>query len=536
MVASSPVPRVASVRCRLPSEDGYKPTAENGGEGRPGDARQAWKWGQQDGWSSKTPKASTKAGMGGGWNDDERKTAGAAAPNAAKGGILKDRDRSIPAPLTTVSSRMKPSNAPYSSGPVQDGPSPAVNPEPLSLSVSSAGVRGSHRRSRSLNPSGDGIPSSRPPQTINSSSGGGSRSSSDYGGPPKTPRPGVDRRSPPSTTEVTRKARKLAMMAMAAETASNTPGASVGTSCEDLLALANAAAARENPSQGPRRGKLMRYLSQDGGGTDSWRGNIAGKNRLMRLVSQDSIVEEEGEGGRRKKGVMKRTVSMSSPSVKKNGGKVGTKHGFAPRGGDYRTSKGVAPACRESSPTPRSTEMTSSSSAPSEDFSSREASRNEVTQKPMPTSPRARTVNSTVVLGSNNEAGGTPKTAGSGGGDAIPRNGGSDKTAGASKDHNNASAAVDVPQSADVSLGLPRAKISPLFAANDSSPVAVVNWGGGDVVSAQAGAEAVVRDCLYNSHGMVALDGYLWKPGSMRLVRRWMMLVDNTLYYFIRPG
>lgn len=49
-------------------------------------------------------------------------------------------------------------------------------------------------------------------------------------------------------------------------------------------------------------------------------------------------------------------------------------------------------------------------------------------------------------------------------------------------------------------------------------------------------AEAVVRDCLYNSHGIVALDGYLWKPGSVRVVKRWMMLVDNTLYYFVRPG
>lgn len=50
------------------------------------------------------------------------------------------------------------------------------------------------------------------------------------------------------------------------------------------------------------------------------------------------------------------------------------------------------------------------------------------------------------------------------------------------------------------------------------------------------GAEAVVRDTLYNSHGIVALDGYLWKPGAIRVVRRWMMLVDNSLYYFVRPG
>lgn len=90
--------------------------------------------------------------------------------------------------------------------------------------------------------------------------------------------------------------------------------------------------------------------------------------------------------------------------------------------------------------------------------------------------------------------------------------------------------------SADVSLGLPHSNISPLLKADRGVFPFVAVGAEEEAAQASAGAEAVVRDCLYNSHGMVALDGYLWKPGSIRLVRRWMMLVDNTLYYYVKPG
>ena len=83
--------------------------------------------------------------------------------------------------------------------------------------------------------------------------------------------------------------------------------------------------------------------------------------------------------------------------------------------------------------------------------------------------------------------------------------------------------------SSSVSLGAPLAKVSPLLAANRGVFFCGQGEGG-------SGVNLGVRDCLYNSHGMVALDGFLWKPGSIRLVKRWMMLVDNTLYYFVRPG
>ncbi|CAN0066695.1 unnamed protein product, partial [Ectocarpus sp. 6 AP-2014] len=94
--------------------------------------------------------------------------------------------------------------------------------------------------------------------------------------------------------------------------------------------------------------------------------------------------------------------------------------------------------------------------------------------------------------------------------------------------------------STEVRLGLPHSNISPLLKAERGVFPFVPDGAEKDkeeeALQASAGAEAVVRDCLYNSHGMVALDGYLWKPGSIRLVRRWMMLVDNTMYYFVKPG
>lgn len=89
---------------------------------------------------------------------------------------------------------------------------------------------------------------------------------------------------------------------------------------------------------------------------------------------------------------------------------------------------------------------------------------------------------------------------------------------------------------ANASLGSPLSKFSSNWATSSAMDGLPVVEGQEGVARATVGAEAVVRDCLYNSHGMVALDGYLWKPGSIRLVRRWMMLVDNTLYYFVRPG
>lgn len=97
--------------------------------------------------------------------------------------------------------------------------------------------------------------------------------------------------------------------------------------------------------------------------------------------------------------------------------------------------------------------------------------------------------------------------------------------------------------STEVRLGLPHSNISPLLKAERGVFPFVPDGAERaeeddeeEALQASAGAEEVVRDCLYNSHGMVALDGHLWKPGSIRLVRRWMMLVDNTLYYFVKPG
>lgn len=97
-------------------------------------------------------------------------------------------------------------------------------------------------------------------------------------------------------------------------------------------------------------------------------------------------------------------------------------------------------------------------------------------------------------------------------------------------------ATIVLPPSADVRLGLPHSNISPLLKADRGVFPFVAATAEEEAAQAAAGAEAVVRDCLYNSHGMVALDGYLWKPGSIRLVRRWMMLVDNALYYYVKPG
>lgn len=100
----------------------------------------------------------------------------------------------------------------------------------------------------------------------------------------------------------------------------------------------------------------------------------------------------------------------------------------------------------------------------------------------------------------------------------------------------------DFPLTAELKLGMPAPRIGrPLSVLNDVLN-GVLNGDGAGVgtpdvsISSAVGAEAVVRDTLYNSHGIVALDGYLWKPGALRIVRRWMMLVDNSLYYFVRPG
>jgi len=70
---------------------------------------------------------------------------------------------------------------------------------------------------------------------------------------------------PGGATDLTRKSRKLAMMMLATKEVEKF-GAGKPASCQDLLAIANAAAMSEKPSPQPFRGstgKLMRLLSQD---------------------------------------------------------------------------------------------------------------------------------------------------------------------------------------------------------------------------------------------------------------------------------
>lgn len=245
----------------------------------------------------------------------------------------------------------------------------------------------------------------------------------------------------------------------------------------------------------------------------------------MRLVSQDSGVAEDGGAGigsssssRVRRMTLRRSSSLSE--VEQNRRSLGRGNGI--RGSDDKkattTAAAIATPRREGRKSARgdggaatvdengAAKRTSLSSAPPR-----------VKDATLPARRGART---TDELNGTKESGGATVNGGGGGG-------------------SRARAVLPPPpepillrSSAGVSLGVPVSQISPLLPGGPSAASAAGLGSSAEML----GAEAVVRDCLYNSHGMVALDGYLWKPGALRLVRRWMMLVDNTLYYFIKPG
>lgn len=554
--AGSPLPRgFGGGPPRLWTEEGGRcgEAGVNGvAEAKTG-SRHVWRWGQAAEGILRTPRTPSKgAGFDG------------STPRSAKGGIRKEKERDIPPPLTA--SRMRRRNAPSGPSPLsRGGVSPAVTVEP---SPASSRVLGFHRRSGSSCSSvnnGDEVASmtssqQQPVVSLAGVGGGGGGSNSELGAPPKTPmNRRVERCSPPGTAEVTRKARKLAMMAMAAESAGSMPGGGGNASCQDLLALANAAAAGEKPpAPPPRRGKLMRYLSQDGGLESGGFGlSTPGRGRLMRLVSKDMDADENGgagvPGGRRSLLTLRRANSLSAaeasnksattPIARGDIGQVDTKPGRTPRAkrGDSgarvgprvgRGDSGARP-CRWNSGARASRgdsgapplDRNSSGSARVAAASAGSALPDAAATVSAP-SPRARVAKTAAVLGRERCAS-----------NAVPGSGARD-TRGSSEAAVAGVADVEGVPSADVNLGVPLEKVSSLMGTDDSSVGDEDIFASGEYAAAQAtvGAEAVVRDCLYNSHGMVALDGYLWKPGAIRLVRRWMMLVDNTLYYFVRPG
>lgn len=297
------------------------------------------------------------------------------------------------------------------------------------------------------------------------------------------------------------------MMAKVAETVAASPSRQPA-SCQNLLALANAAAVAEAaPAPAPRRGKLMRYLSADAG-LDKRGGSTPSRgSRLMRLAVQESDALDGGgtSTNRVKRMTLRRSNSLSE--AEQNRQSNGTRGG----GNDKKETAGVATPRRENRKGANGDGVTFDEN--------RRAKRASLASAP----PHAKAATLPARRGArkdelneNSESSG----AAANNGDVALRNGG--------KAHEVPPEPIMLPSSGGVSLGVPVSNISPLL---PGGPAAVVGMSAETV-----GAEAVVRDCLYNSHGMVALDGYLWKPGSLRIVRRWMMLVDNTLYYFIKPG
>ena len=382
------------------------------------------------------------------------------------------------------------------------------------------------------------------------------------------------------------------MMAFAAETAVSQrggDGSQPGT--QDLLALANAAAAGEKPPARPRRGKLMRYLSHDGGSADSRANGGSGsstpsRGRLTRMTSLQ-LQDEAGIGqpqagtgagivlrATRKKMSFRRSNSHSAADFKKR------EQGARIAGGKNPSDIGIRPPEEISGkPAPRrtttsTTAATTVAAAAVPNTAATAATPRRRAPPMTASSPRVRASQMGEMFDSSSYAGDDPARPGharggsSRGNDIALDNSGGDggdghaKLAGHRKSKSThcptstssggvtvtkGSAPTPPPMPAtivlpsnDVSLGLPHSNISPLLKADRGVfPFVAVRGpvrGEEEAAQASAGAEAVVRDCLYNSHGMVALDGYLWKPGSIRLLRRWMMLVDNTLYYFVKPG
>lgn len=289
------------------------------------------------------------------------------------------------------------------------------------------------------------------------------------------------------------------MMAKVAETVAASPSRQAA-SCQNLLALANAATVAEAaPAPAPRRGKLMRYLSADAGFDKSGGSTPSRGRRLMRLGVQEG---DEVDGGgtstnRVKRMTLRRSSSLSE--AEQNRRSNGTRGG-----GDDKKETAVK--------TPRRENRKSSKGDGAAFDENRRAKRASLASAP----PHAKTATLPARRGARkDELNENSESSG----DVALRNG---------KAREVPPEPIMLPSSGGVSLGVPVSNISPLL---PGGPAAVVG------MSAETlGAEAVVRDCLYNSHGMVALDGYMWKPGSLRIVRRWMMLVDNTLYYFIKPG
>ena len=650
---SSPAPRGLPTPGRLAfPEDTRRDISAmaGGGVGGSGAAGKGiWKWGIHDG-IPKTPKAgSSKAGSEG-WtsNGDQvsKRPGTCTTPSGSRSGILMDREVDArKMPLTTGRMRRKSSPCGPSPSSVMEGSSPALTVEPSPTSSSHA-YQGPHKRggggssSSSFTLADDDASrlSPRPPSIdyppatgggASGSVGGGGRG--DHGAPllrtplkvnaerqPSNVNADREARTPSSgaAQEVTRKARKLAMMAQAAEEAERS-GTGRPTSCQDLLALANAVAASEKPHSSqahPRRGKLLRLLSHDA--VIDYRSGIApSRRKLMRLGSHETLPEENERDGfeapkRNKRLSLRRTNSLSTADhARRKSGSLGHDCGGILPSRRERDQHDISDSKGASSPSGGSSEQASVTSsqatlgtrAPAGIPSGRTEQAEKEVEKtsPRPSSARAVALGAALARVSSGEKNANREDGPSSGGGEV----GATDNSGVAGEHSSGGATSGSASSAtprgsrhvtkksapprpwrpsldlnvepsapsaatagsasasssaasvstDYSLGAPLSKVSPLLAAN--SGVFFGNGGveGGGVagsggvesghggcemaaVQATVGAEAVVRDCLYNSHGMVALDGFLWKPGSLRLVRRWMMLVDNTLYYFVRPG
>lgn len=581
-------------------------------EGAP---QKAWRWGQGGEEFFKSPNRASRGSGAWGGDDNELGASsggrcsgsgrargnsssggGTALPKA--GGIRRDRDREAQQlPGTTGRTRRRvppsfsgPSPAPRGGG--ADGgvtlPFTAVDPAP-SHSTAAARARSFQRRSMSGGSSnyaaiagdeasaaagGGGGGPKLPPTTPRASGGGLGGSGDASGAPPKTPmlRAGSsdsDKLSPPGISDVTRKARKLAMMAAAAETAVSKPGSDGSQpDTQDLLALANAAAMGEKPpARAPRRGKLMRMLSHDGGNSEgkaNGGGGVGAGRRLMRMASQDETARAQPgivRANSRKKMTFRRSSSLSAAEHERRGGQVALGVNADGHGGGVppidKTPRGFAAAPNNAAAPAAGSAAPGGSASPMTTASPRERASNlgqifdgssDVAGDPGRDRPVGSGSSHGCRVAPGDEDGGEGEGGGGGGGRSrgTTRRGHRRAMTGNAPASSNATSGPGpapppmpttiIMPSNDVSLGLPHSNISPLLKADRGVFPFMAVSREEEAAKASAGAEALVRDCLYNSHGMVALDGYLWKPGSIRLVKRWMMLVDNTLYYFVKPG
>ena len=291
------------------------------GKASAGGSKGSWKWGQ-DG-VPRTPTAWSSSGAGArlggeltdaGWRS--KRPGISVTPSGSRSGVrMEKKAETSMAPLTTGWLRRKSTPPPLSiSSSLLEGSSPKLNSEPCPAPLIRA-ARGFHK----LGSGGSGsitnivedvcFQDSPCPLTIEcpttSSSRGNSKggSSRDIGAAVRTPsNMNTDRELAPTppggATDLTRKSRKLAMMMLATKEVEKF-GAGKPASCQDLLAIANAAAMSEKPSPQPFRGstgKLMRLLSQDA--TIDTRGGITpGRRKLVRMSSMEAAtpVDEQGE-------------------------------------------------------------------------------------------------------------------------------------------------------------------------------------------------------------------------------------------------